>query len=270
MSEFVTRMGKKSSRRCAIYWMAISALSLGNQNGIDAFSPRVPNVQLAPYRSSALFSGMAIESFIDTELRGAAMRLHTREQAPREGQAPSRQMEPYVPNHMDYLRFLVDSQHVYKAFEDIVNEKEELAVFRNTGLERTVALENDIQFMVAEYGLKRPSVGRSGIEYADVLRNLKSIPEFVCHYYNFYFAHTAGGRMIGKQMSKLLLDGRTLDFYKWEGDLNTIKSRVKDSIEAMSALWSDAEKQECVGATRAAFTGGGGINSYLLGGENPH
>ena len=40
------------------------------------------------------------------------------------------------------------------------------------------------------------------------------IPEFMCHYYNYYFAHLAGGRMIGKQMSKLLLDGETLEFYK--------------------------------------------------------
>lgn len=24
---------------------------------------------------------------------------------------------------------------------------------------------------------------------------------FICHYYNYYFAHTAGGRMIGKKVS---------------------------------------------------------------------
>lgn len=24
-------------------------------------------------------------------------------------------------------------------------------------------------------------------------------PAFVCHYYNYYFAHTAGGRMIGSK-----------------------------------------------------------------------
>jgi heme oxygenase len=23
---------------------------------------------------------------------------------------------------------------------------------------------------------------------------------FICHYYNYYFAHTAGGRMIGKKV----------------------------------------------------------------------
>jgi heme oxygenase len=29
----------------------------------------------------------------------------------------------------------------------------------------------------------------------------KSDPQaFICHYYNFYFAHTAGGRMIGNKV----------------------------------------------------------------------
>ena len=112
------------------------------------------------------------------------------------------------------MAFLVDSQHVYQAFEDIVNEKEELAVFRNTGLERTIPLETDIQFMCQEYGLTRPEVGEPGRKYAESLRAMESVPELVCHYYNHYFAHTAGGRMIGKQMSALLLDKKTLEFYK--------------------------------------------------------
>ena len=157
--------------------------------------------------------------FIETELRGAAMKLHTKSQAPKEGQAkedapPS---EPYVTTHYDYLQFLVDSKHVYEAMEEIVNGKEELVMFRDTGLERTKPLEQDIEFMVKEYGLTRPDVGEYGIEYANELRRIAeegTIPEFMCHYYNFYFAHTAGGRMIGKQMAALLLDKKTLEFYK--------------------------------------------------------
>lgn len=155
-------------------------------------------------------------SFIDTELRGAAMRLHTREQAPKEGQAPAKEKpkEPYIPTCMDYLRFLVDSQQVYQVLEDIVNERDELAVFRDTGLERTERLEHDIQFMMKEYKIERPEVGEPGKSYAKLIRELGGVPAFVCHYYNHYFAHTAGGRMIGKQMSALLLDKRTLEFYK--------------------------------------------------------
>ena len=142
------------------------------------------------------------------------MKLHTRRQAPKEGQAPDVEMKPYVTTHLDYLNFLVDSQHVYQAFEDVVNSRPELRVFRNTGLERTKPLEKDIEFMCQEYGLVRPDVGQPGTSYANVIREMESIPEFMCHFYNFYFAHTAGGRMIGKQMSALLLDKRTLEFYK--------------------------------------------------------
>lgn len=157
--------------------------------------------------------------FIETELRGAAMKLHTKEQAPKEGEVEVKEKpkEPYSPTRDDYLAFLVDSKHVYEALEDIVNEKEELAVFRNTGLERTEPLEQDIQFMVNEYGLERPGVGEYGRAYASQLREIAAkgnIPEFMCHFYNFYFAHTAGGRMIGKQMSALLLNKKTLEFYK--------------------------------------------------------
>lgn len=154
------------------------------------------------------------------ELRDVAMRLHTKEQAPREGQvaAPAKPAVPYVPTQKDYLQFLVDSNAVYVALEEIVNENEKLAMFRNSGLERTQELEKDIAWMCNKYDLERPEVGAAGKRYAEelkaVVKSDDDIPEFMCHYYNFYFAHLAGGRMIGKQMSKLLLDGETLEFYK--------------------------------------------------------
>jgi hypothetical protein len=162
---------------------------------------------------------MAFPPILD-ELRDVAMRLHTREQSPREGraEAPSGPAEPYVPTRMDYLRFLVDSHAIYAAMEDIVNGNDELAAFRDTGIERTSELEEDIAYMCDKFDLERPGAGAAGTAYADELRAMvrgrDDVPEFVCHYYNYYFAHLAGGRMIGKQMSKLLLDGETLEFYK--------------------------------------------------------
>ncbi len=149
-----------------------------------------------------------------------AMRLHTREQAPREGQAeaPVKPDAPYVPTQMDYLQFLVDSLAVYKVLENIVNNKDCLITFRNTGIERTNELEKDIAWMCTTFNLQRPDVGLAGKIYAeqlnDMIKSDGDIPEFMCHYYNYYFAHLAGGRMIGKQMSKLLLNGETLEFYK--------------------------------------------------------
>ena len=165
-------------------------------------------------------------SFIDTELRGAAMKLHTKSQAPKEGEAKEQpkpaNAEPYIPTHMDYLKFLVDSQFVYKTFEEILLREElhpELQPFVNTGLERNDRLEEDIVFMTKEYDLDRPEIGDKGKMYAEMMESIaakgkENIPEFMCHYYNYYFAHTAGGRMIGKQMASLLLEKKTLEFYK--------------------------------------------------------
>ena len=218
--------------------------------------------------------------FIDTELRGAAMKLHTRAQSPKEGEVEDKPkpVEPYVTTHLDYLKFLVDSQHVYQAFEEIVNMEEmspELSPFINTGLERVQPLEKDIEFMVSEYNIEKPEVGPFGESYAKHMRGIASkgkeaVPEFMCHYYNYYFAHTAGGRMIGKKMASLLLDKKTLEFYQWDGDLNEVKATVKGNIEKMAADWSREEKDMCINATKDAFRGGGGINAYLSGGKMGH
>jgi len=214
------------------------------------------------------------ESFIDTELRAAAMKLHTKFQAPKEGRAPEKEKkEPYVTTREDYMAFLIDSQHVYQVMEDVVAFREELAVFRNSPLDRVKALDKDIDFMEKEYSVKKPDVGSAGQDYADVIRKLGkdgSVAEFLCHYYNFYFAHTAGGRMIGRQMSLLLLDKKTLEFYKWDGNLNEIKDRVKNDIEDMVVNWSPEERKRCTDETAAAFRGGGSLNSYLAGGNIRH
>jgi len=208
-------------------------------------------------------------SFIDTELRNAAMKLHTTMQSPKEGkvEAPKAPLVPYVQTHADYLQFLVDSQHVYQALEDIVNTHDELQPFRNTGLERTKGLAIDIAFLSDEYKVPIPDVGPFGTNYAAMLRKIDSIPEFMCHYYNYYFAHTAGGRMIGKKMADVLLDKKVLEFYKWDGNVNKLKGQVKEDIETLVATWSRDEKDACLAGTPAVFSGGGGINRYLGGPE---
>jgi len=214
----------------------------------------------------------AEKSFIQNELRGAAMKLHTTMQAPKEGEVVVEEpKERYVTTHDDYLAFLVDSRHVYQALEDAVNTKPELEQFRNTGLERTKSLDQDIDYMVEEFKLEMPDVGEYGRSYASEIREIvenRSIPEFMCHYYNFYFAHTAGGRKIGKMMSQLLLEKKVLQFYKWDKPLNKMSGEVKDNIEKMAANWTQEEKNECVAGTPGAFRGGGGINAYLFKGKN--
>ena len=115
----------------------------------------------------------------------------------------------------------MDSLLVYETFEAVAAEYPALESFRVTGLERAAALRADLQFLSSTYSLTIPPPGPHGPGYSAHLRELaaESLPKFVCHYYNHYFAHTAGGRMIGKHFSNLLLDGTTLKFYEWEGDV---------------------------------------------------
>lgn len=180
--------------------------------GIETARNRKYDTQLKAATDVTATSGL-----IDT-LRSAAMQLHTTQQAPKEGGVEvEKPKERYVPNHDDYLAFLVDSLVVYEAFEEIVNEWEEMTMFRDTGLERTEPLRVDIDFLAKEYSLSVPEAGAAGKGYVEELRRIRkqaAFPKFMCHYYNFYFAHTAGGRMIGKQMAALLLDKKTLEFYK--------------------------------------------------------
>jgi len=61
-----------------------------------------------------------------------------------------------------------------------------------------------------------------------LLRELaaKDPPAFICHFYNIYFAHSAGGRMIGKKVSSMCLDDAQLNFYQWDGELADLLGTV--------------------------------------------
>ena len=159
-----------------------------------------------------------IYSFVNNDLRAYAMKLHTKDQSPREGQ--QKQETPFtqwVPSRVEYLQFLVDSLRVYEVLEEITRSNSELSPFVSTGLERAAALQEDISWMLSyDSSLILPICGPAGEGYAKFLKQIasESLPKFICHYYNQYFAHTAGGRMIGKKMSDLLLEGKVLRFYE--------------------------------------------------------
>lgn len=77
------------------------------------------------------------------------------------------------------------------------------AEFRNTGLERSEKLAKDLEWF-KEQGHTIPEPSSPGVKYAQCLKELseKDPQAFLCHFYNVYFAHTAGGRMIGKKVNK--------------------------------------------------------------------
>jgi len=265
VTPFVTNVSIKSNNACrTVFNYHHRSCNIPKRNHIQMSSTTSKEQQEATPPTT--------KSFIDTALRSAAMKLHTKKQAPKEGEAEVKvePKEPHITTHDDYLRFLVDSQHVYSTLEEIVNSKTELSQLRNSGLERKEALEDDIQFMVKEYNLVRPEIGQWGTEYAQLLlaESQNNVPKFVCHYYNHYFAHTAGGRMIGKKMSAMLLNKKTLEFYKWDGDINEIKVNVKEILETLISKFTSKEKEDCIDATADTFRFGGGLMSYLAGGRS--
>ena len=128
------------------------------------------------------------------------------------------------------------------------------------------SIRESLNWMVSyDTELTIPECGNAGKTYAQFLTNLadESVPKFMCHYYNHYFAHTAGGRMIGKKMGDSLLGGEVLSFYKWQGDVKTLLDETRRKIDVMAASWSEDEKKECLEETLNTFKYGSNLMSYL-------
>ena len=67
------------------------------------------------------------DSFVQNEMRAYAMKLHTRDQAPREGQQKAEKpFTAWEPKRENYLQFLVDSLVVYETLDNIVARYESI------------------------------------------------------------------------------------------------------------------------------------------------
>lgn len=88
------------------------------------------------------------------------------------------------------------------------------AEFRNTGLERSESLAKDLEWFKAQ-GYAIPDPSSPGVSYAQYLEELseKDPQALICHFYNIYFAHTAGGRMIGKKVISFSLRKKGIQAY---------------------------------------------------------
>lgn len=202
------------------------------------------------------------------EMRFVAMKLHTKDQA-KEGEKepqgkPVAKWEPAVEG---YLKFLVDSKLVYDTLEGIVHKADfpEYAEFRNTGLERSEGLAKDLKWF-EEQGHAIPEPSSPGLEYAKKLEELsKTDPQaFICHFYNIYFAHSAGGRMIGRKVAEKILNGKELEFYKWEGELSQLLQNVREKLNRVAESWTREEKNHCLEETEKSFKYSGDILRLIL------
>jgi len=200
------------------------------------------------------------KGFIE-EMRFVAMKLHTPQQA-KEGEkkekAPEeRPMPQWNPSKEGYLKYLIESNKVYSTMESIMasGSQPSYAKFIGTGLERTEGLAKDIAWFHEQGVTVEATTEGPGDEYSKFLTDLSvsDPPAFICHYYNVYFAHSAGGRMIGRKMSEMLLDGAELEFYKWDGELSDLLQGVKDSINEVAEEWTREQKDHCLEETEKSF-----------------
>lgn len=204
------------------------------------------------------------------EMRKVAMKLHTKEQAPKEGQQEAPKRKEFNPTKESYLRFLVESKAVYDVMESIVHTSNhpEYAAFRNTGLERAGSLKEDLAWFNQHLGMEipAPQPNGPGISYGEKIAELaeKDPQAFICHYYNFYFAHTAGGRMIGSKVAQMILDNQQLKFYQWDGDVAVYLDEVRRKINELAESWSEEQKEHCLAETKASFQYSGKILESIM------
>ncbi|KAG8381762.1 hypothetical protein BUALT_Bualt05G0006300 [Buddleja alternifolia] len=143
------------------------------------------------------------------EMRYVAMKLHDRDQAKEGEKEPQSQpVAKWEPNIEGYLKFLVDSKLVYDTLERIVDN----AAFPDCHV--------------------IPEPSSPGVSYAQYLEELseKDPQVFLCHFYNTYFAHTAGGMIIGRKVAEKIPNGKELEFYKWDGDLSQLLQNVREKL----------------------------------------
>lgn len=202
------------------------------------------------------------------EMRFVAMKLHTKDQSKEgEKEAQEKPLPKWEPTIDGYLKFLVDSKLVYDTLEKIVDKADfpEYAEFRNTGLERAESLAKDLGWF-KEQGHSIPEPSSPGLNYSAYVEELsKKDPQaFICHFYNTYFAHSAGGRMIGKKVAEKILNGKELEFYKWDGDLSQLLQNVRDKLNKVAENWTREEKNHCLEETEKSFKFSGEILRLIL------
>ncbi|KAL1325952.1 hypothetical protein AAHE18_13G195400 [Arachis hypogaea] len=205
------------------------------------------------------------------ELKSVSMKMHTREQA-RDGEKQPKQPEERSVSKWDptidgYLKFLVDSMVVFDTLEKIIQHAfyPSYDEFRNTGLERCANLAKDLKWFKEE-GHAIPEPSSPGLNYAKYLKELSESDEqaFICHFYNIYFAHSAGGRMIGKKVAEKLLNKKELEFYKWDGNLSQLLQNVRDKLNKVTEGWTEEEKNRCLAETEKTFKMSGEVLRLIL------
>ncbi|CAK8569536.1 unnamed protein product [Lathyrus sativus] len=163
--------------------------------------------------------------------------------------------DTWQPSMLGFTRFLVDNQHVFSTLERIIDhsDNDSYAYMRKTGLERSEGILKDLEWLKEE-GVEIPNPSSPGITYAKYLEELaENTPLFLSHFYNIHFSHITAGQAITKQVSEKLLEGKELEFYNWEGDVQEMLKDVREKLNVLAKHWSRNEKNKCLRETKKSF-----------------
>ncbi|XP_039146140.1 probable inactive heme oxygenase 2, chloroplastic [Dioscorea cayenensis subsp. rotundata] len=199
---------------------------------------------------------------IAQEMRFVAMRLRNSQSSTDDDGG-----DLWQPSLDGFLKYLVDSKLVFDTVERIVDESADVsyAYFRKTGLERSSGLSKDLEWF-SQQGPVIPEQSSPGIAYARYLEELaeKSGPSFLCHFYNIYFAHIAGGQVIGKQACEKLSVGKELEFHKWQGDVQELLKDAREKLNKLGEYWTRYEKNRCLREAAKSFKFSGQIVRLII------
>lgn len=231
-----------------------------NNNNTSSSSSSYPPLVRRRNRYRKLYPGETIG--ITEEMRFVAMKLHNDKTntvnnttsvvvEDAEGQIP----DTWYPSMKGFLRFLVDNQLVFSTLERIVDDSDNVsyAYLRKTGLERSEGILKDLEWL--KEGVEIPNPSSPGTTYAKYLEELaeRSAPLFLSHFYNIHFSHITAGQVITKKVSEKLLEGKELEFCKWEGDVQEMLKDVREKLNVLAEHWGRDEKNKCLRETKKSF-----------------
>nr|AVY91856.1 heme oxygenase 2 [Saccharum hybrid cultivar SP80-3280] len=162
----------------------------------------------------------------------------------------------WMPSMEGFVRYLVDSKLVFGTIERVVAESTDVAYvyFRKSGLERSASISKDLEWF-RKQGIAIPEPSTSGSTYAAYLTELaeRNAPAFLSHYYNIYFAHITGGVAIGNKICKKILEGRELEFYKWDTDVELLLKDAREKLNELSKHWTRKDRNLCLKEAAKCF-----------------
>ncbi|CAI0558433.1 unnamed protein product [Linum tenue] len=173
------------------------------------------------------------------------------------GEGNEAESETWMPSMEGFVKYLVASKLVFNTVERILDKSDDVSYthFRKTGLERSEALEKDLQWLAEHHGIEIPKPSNQGVVYAQYLEHIAegSAPLFLSHLYNIYFSHIAGGQVIATQVCDKLLEGEVLEFLQWEGDAQELLKGLREKVNMLGEHWSRDEKNRCLKETSKCF-----------------